>query len=186
MNDGPGRKLMTLKTKKLAALLAGFVLMVPIYVLLHEGGHACVALACGARITRFSLLGAYMEYTGGVFSPGALSLFHAAGMLLPVLISLVFMLRYHSGRTGAVYRILAFLFPLVPVASILAWVAVPVLYLWGRAPAGDDVTKFLQSSDLPPWAVSLVALALFCACLALAWRKRIPQNYWAAVRAGVS
>ena len=62
---------MNLKVKKILSLLASAVLMVPAYILLHEGGHALVAVLCGARITEFSVLGAYMGYEGGVFTPAA-------------------------------------------------------------------------------------------------------------------
>ena len=46
----------------------------------------------------------------------------------------------------------------------------------------DDAVKFLASSGLSPWAVSLGAAALFAFCLFLAWKKKIIQNYWAAVK----
>ena len=51
---------------------------------------------------------------------------------------------------------------------------------------GDDVTGFIESSGASPWAVLLGAVLLFAGCLFLAWQKKIIQNYWAAVRLGVS
>ena len=68
--------------KKLVSLFVSLILMFPAYILLHEGGHALAAISCGARITEFSILGAYMRYEGGRFTAVTLSLFHAAGMRL--------------------------------------------------------------------------------------------------------
>ena len=168
--------------KKLLSLFASILIAVPLYILLHEGGHGLVEVLCGARITDFSILGAYMRYEGGVFSPLALSLFHAAGMLLPVLLSVVYMLAYRTERTGVFYRIFSFVSLLIPVGSLLAWVIVPVLYMAGQVPPDDDVTKLISSSGLSPWIVLLGAIALFAVCLSIAWRKKILQNYWTAVK----
>ena len=73
------------------------------------------------------------------------------------------------------------MFLLITAAPTLAWVIVPVLYLFDQAPQGDDVTKFINSSGLSPWAVLLGAMALLFLCFTLAWKKKIIQNYWAAV-----
>lgn len=78
---------MDLNTRKILSLFASILFTIPVYIILHEGGHALIALSCGARITEFSILGAYMRYGGGTFTALTLSLFYIAGMLLPVLIS---------------------------------------------------------------------------------------------------
>ena len=173
---------MDLKVKKICSVLGSLVILVPLYIVLHEGGHALTAVACGARITGFSVLGAYMRYEGGIFTPAALSLFHAAGVGLPVLVLTAWMLAYRSGAAGVFYRIFSFLSLLLPLGALLAWAVVPVLYAMGKAPRGDDVTRFLDSSGFSPWAFLCGAVLLFAGCVALARRKRIIQNYWAAVR----
>lgn len=73
--------LVSLKAKKIISLFASIICTIPIYLILHEGGHALIAILCGARITEFSILGAYMLYEGGIFPSITLSLFHAAGMI---------------------------------------------------------------------------------------------------------
>jgi hypothetical protein len=173
---------MDLKVKKIVSVLVSLMAIVPLYIFLHEGGHALTAVLCGARITEFSVLGAYMRYEGGVFTPGALSLFYVAGMGLPVLVSALYMLAYRSGTDGVFYRIFSFLFLLVPLGSVLGWAVAPVLCLLGQTPQGDDAAKFMESSGLSPWAVLLGAVALFAAILFAAWKKRIFQDYWAAVK----
>ena len=169
-------------TKKLVSLFVSLILMFPAYILLHEGGHALAAISCGARITEFSLLGAYMRYEGGRFTAVTLSLFHAAGTLLPVILAVVYMLAYRSGSRSVFYRIFSFFALLMPVGSILGWVVVPVLCLLGEAPGTDDAAKFIESSGLSPWIVLGGAALLFAGCLLLAWRKKIPQNYWMAAK----
>ena len=75
---------MDLNTRKILSLFASILFTIPVYIILHEGGHALIALSCGARITEFSILGAYMRYEGGTFTALTLSLFYIAGMLLPI------------------------------------------------------------------------------------------------------
>ena len=177
---------MDLNTRKILSLFASILFTIPVYIILHEGGHALIAPSCGARITEFSILGAYMRYEGGTFTALTLSLFYIAGMLLPVLISIAYMLLYRDAAQSVFYRIFSFLFPLILTAPALAWGIVPLLYLSDQAPPGDDVTGFIESSGASPWAVLLGAVLLFAGCLFLAWQKKIIQNYWAAVRLGVS
>ena len=172
---------MNLKVKKILSLFASILILIPLYVALHEGGHALTAVLCGARITQFRILGAYMAYEGGRFT-SLLSLFHISGMLLPVLVSILYSLAYRSRIESIFYRIFSFLFILIPTGSILAWVIVPILYLLGQAPQTDDAAKFIDSSGLSPWVVLLGAILLFACCLFLAWKKKIVQNYWATVK----
>ena len=120
------RKERNLKVRKILAVLVSVACMIPLYVVLHEGGHALVAVMCGARITKFSILGAYMNYEGGQFSAAMFSLFHAAG-LLPLLAAILYMSAYQSGARSIFYRIFSFLVLLLPVGAVLAWVGVPIL-----------------------------------------------------------
>lgn len=110
---------MDLNTRKILSLFASILFTIPVYIILHEGGHALIALSCGARITEFSILGAYMRYEGGTFTALTLSLFYIAGMLLPVLISIAYMLLYRDAAQSVFYRIFSFLFPLILTAPAL-------------------------------------------------------------------
>ena len=40
---------MDLRVQKILSLAAGILFILPVYILLHEGGHALIALLCGAR-----------------------------------------------------------------------------------------------------------------------------------------
>lgn len=153
-----------------------------IYIILHEGGHSLVAMGCGAKITKFSIIGAYMCYEGGTFNSCTLALFNAAGMLLPLLLSIIFIIFYNKKSTNSFYRIFSFMVIVVPLGSLIAWFFVPVLYLVGSAPVNDDITKFINHSGIPPLLVTIVALLVFILLVFICWRKKILQNYYSTVR----
>ncbi|MPM22897.1 hypothetical protein SDC9_69357 [bioreactor metagenome] len=169
------------QTIVLSALGSAF-LSIFIYIVLHESGHCLIAALGGAKITEFSILGAHMRYEGGAFSAATLSLLNAAGVLLPVLVSAVYMFFYSQARSGVFYRIFSFMFSMIPFFALIAWIFVPILYLSGNAPTGDDVTMFLYNSGVTPLIVSLSAAALLALGIALATKKRIIQNYWETCR----
>lgn len=162
---------------------ASVIILLPLYIVAHEFGHSLVALLCGAKITAFNITAAYMSYDGGSFSPFTSSLLNAAGMLLPVLFALFYMLLYRKDSENIFYRVFSFFLSVLPVFSILAWVIVPITYLAGSAPAGDDVTQFLDHSQLPPLLVLLAALLLFTACITIAWKRQIIGNFIRTIKA---
>lgn len=172
---------MNAKAKMILSLFVSFIIVIPVYIILHEGGHALVALLCGGRITAFSVVGAYMSFEGGSFTTVTMSLFHAAGMLLPVLAAVVYMLTYRSNIESIPYRMFSLIVTAAPAGSVFAWIFVPVLYLAGQAPPNDDVTKFIDHSGLNPWAVMLAAVVIIACYLFIAWKKKIVQTYWKTV-----
>ncbi len=127
---------MDLNTRKILSLFASILFTIPVYIILHEGGHALIALSCGARITEFSILGAYMRYEGGTFTALTLSLFYIAGMLLPVLISIAYMLLYRDAAQSVFIEFFSFLFPLILTAPALAWGSSPSCIFPIRHPQG--------------------------------------------------
>ena len=118
-----------------------------------------------------------MRYEGGRFTAVTLSLFHAAGMLLPVILAVVYMLAYRSGNRSVFYRIFSFFALLMPVGSILGWVVVR-----GALPAGGsprDGRRGESLSRVPASAPGLSSAGpplLFAGCLLLAWRKKIRKT----------
>lgn len=168
---------MNIKVKVILSALVSIFLIIPIYIILHECGHSLVAMLCGAKITKFSVLDAYMSYEGGTFSLVELALFHAAGMLIPLFVSIIYMLIYRTEFTSIPYRI----FSLVSVFSLITWVFVPTLYLFGNAPINDDVTKFINSSSIHPMVVMFVASIILICCIFIAYNKKIIQYYWSTI-----
>ena len=72
------------------------------------------------------------------------------------------MLTYKKSYENVFYLAFSFAVTVCPVASLLAWVIVSVLYCNKKAPVNDDVTKFLFyfSVDHSVIFVSIVAIIL--------------------------
>lgn len=168
---------MAKKIRSVFVILAVALIVIAVYVFVHESGHAIVAFFCGAQITRLSILEAHTWWTGGNFTAGTLSLCHAAGALLPICALTLGIFLYKKDFIGPLYHLVYFYFLIVGAASLSVWVLFPILSMFVPLPATDDVAKFLQSSGLPPVAVSLVSLALILRVLVLARRKGMFQKF---------
>ncbi len=75
--------------------------------------------------------------------------------------------------------IYAIIVTLVPAASMLAWVIIPFVYLQGKAPINDDVTKFLTvfSKNYHPLIVSAVAVIFIGISVVLMIKKQVIHNF---------
>jgi hypothetical protein len=149
---------------------AGSMLLVALgvalaYTVLHEGGHALAGLTFGGRIGEIDLnffnLGAHVNIDGN-FTRQQQAVINIGGVCLPLLVWLVLVLSL-SKKGNYLVHWTNFIATAGTLCSLLAWVVIPIFYLKNNAPAGDDVTRFLANSGLPPLAVSFAALALFTA-----------------------
>ena len=77
------------------------------------------------------------------------------------------------------YRMFSYIFSLMPICSLFAWVIIPFVYMQGNAPAGDDVSKFLYnfSHDFHPLLVSAAAVLIISAGIILIMKKDIFKNF---------
>jgi hypothetical protein len=163
------------KTQFLKVLLFLFLALFVVlsYTFLHEGGHALVGVLSGARLTTFSFidLNAHIGLDGNLTSPQRV-LFNLAGVGLPLLVWLGFILLAprQSNFTVEGVKVFSTLFVL---STLQAWVALPIMFIFGNAPLSDDVTNFLRNSGLPPLLVSGLALVIFISGWALLY-SRIP------------
>ena len=166
-----------------AGLVATPLLGVVAYSAVHEAGHALVAVANGARVDRF-VVGpdAHVAWSGGSFSTAATSLSHAAGALLPALLLLVALAAYRSRAGSDLYHTLYAVLTACTIGSLLAWVAIPVVAQVGTPPPADDVTRFLESSGLPPLALCGIATATVAGLAAVAAWRRVPQTWFRILR----
>jgi len=146
----------------------GFTLLIALvvalaYTTLHEGGHALAGLAFDGRISEFDVnffnLGAHVNIDGG-FNRSQNAVINVSGAGLPLLAWLVLILALPK-KGSPLLQWTKFITSAGTLCSLLAWVIIPFLYLKNSAPAGDDVTKFIANSGLPPLAVAFCALALF-------------------------
>lgn len=184
MSDPLNRKI-NKKARLMLYVFCSALLTVFLYVLLHEVGHMLVMLCAGSTITEFSIIGAHVCGEGGVFTY-FLELWHNAnGVLLPLLLSYIYALFYRREKKSPLYRVLSFFVCSVPASSMLAWVILPFVYLNGTAPAGDDVTKFLNffSWNYHPLTVSAAAAVLIGISVFLMIKKRVLRNFIEAIKA---
>jgi hypothetical protein len=147
---------------------AGFTLLIALgvalaYTFLHESGHALAGLAFGGKIreidVNFFNLGAHVNIDGS-FSRFQNAVINVSGVGLPLLAWLVLILALPK-EGGPLILWTKFIASAGTLCSLLAWVVIPFFYLKNDAPAGDDVTRFLVNSGLPPLAVAFSALILF-------------------------
>ena len=164
------------KQKLLLSVAGSLVLTLFLYILLHEGGHTLVALFCGADIMNFSFFPVHVSWMGGEFNTFTISLADAAGVGLPILVSVVYMLFYSKENQNIFYRTFSVIFSIVPFYSLIAWMILPVMYVNGRI-LSDDVIHFIEHSGINPWIVCVTAAALFAGGVVLVWKRGILRNY---------
>ena len=163
-----------METRKRLLVIPAALLVIPVYIFLHELGHLLVMVACGARILSFSIFTASVSGAGGHFTPFTQSLLDIAGAGFPLLVSLIYVLFFFDGRRQGVFsRFFSALFVLIPVMGLLAWVIVPVVYLFGHTTGAEDVIHFLNHSAVHPILLMVLSLGVFCAFLGLAWKKGV-------------
>lgn len=168
---------------------AGYVLLsagiaVYLYILLHEAGHAAVLLSTGAAITDFSVFTAHVGADCGVETNLSKMWMHANGVLLPFLVSNLYLILYRKSSSKSFYRIFSYIAVIVAPCSMLAWVVIPFAYLQGNAPANGDVTQFMDifCENYHPLLVSAAAAALIGMSLLLMIKKRVVHNFIEEIR----
>ncbi len=163
-----------MKDCRIACRLLLLWLLLAAYVTVHEAGHAIMAVTFGAELNYFStnLLDARVFYDGRLTSIQT-AIVYASGAGLPMLLWLIFII---TSPTRPESRILEYIkvFSIVVPFSLLAWVVIPIMYIRGNAPAGDDVTKFISASGVNALLVSVFSLALVITSF-LIWKKKNPE-----------
>ena len=170
---------MNKKYKPLLCTVVSTTLLIVLYILFHELGHLIVMLSAGEVIDDFSILGAHVSGHGGEYTFVSDLWLNANGAVLPLIVSLVYLLFYKKERNNTFYRMFSFFTGIIPISTILAWVIIPFLYLNGTAPLNDDCTKFLMSFSqiANPLFVSAAALVLIVLGSILFIKKGVLRNY---------
>ncbi len=140
------------------------------YTFLHESGHAIVGILCGGKITDFSvnflILSAFVRMDTSL-TPAQAILNNLAGGGLPLLAWFVFVIAAPR-RANFVIETLKLSTSLVFLSTLLAWIFLPILDIFGQAPASDDIIKFIRNSGLLPLWVTFFSLILFSSGIFLA------------------
>ena len=157
--------------------MAGTIALLYVYTFLHEGGHALVGVLYGGTIEKFVLgLNAHVRISGASFTPFGAALFHAAGVLLPVMILVIALAVYKTSHKNIHYHLFHGLFGFGIIGSLFAWIAIPVMAMFSEPPAGDDVTKFLQTTGIHPVMVILATAAVMAIMLFWIVKLGIPNQ----------
>lgn len=160
------------KPRAIILLLSGMIALVYFYTFLHEGGHALIAMLYGGTIQEFVLgFDAHVRTTGADFTPAGRALYNAAGALVPLLFLVVAFLLYRKKVKQALYHFFYWMFSIMIIGSLMAWVIIPVVSLFSAPPAGDDVTKFLNNSGLHPLMVTSAALLTMALMATMVYRS---------------
>jgi len=154
--------------QRIGIILIAAIFLVFIYTTIHESGHALAAFLFGGKIHKIDVnfldFSAHTVYDG-TFTPAQHAVISASGWALPVLVFLLFTVLSNKNQNPLVLG-LKWISGIMVTSSTIPWVFLPLVYLSGNAPA-DDVTSFLNHSQLPPAAVALVFALLVCGGIAL-------------------
>lgn len=174
------------KIRKVGCLLLVALIVLLLYIVLHEGGHLIVMLSAGATITEFSILTAHVSGIGGNYTNVSDLWLHANGALLPVIVSFAYMLFYKKKSKSMFYHFFSYMVCLMSICSSLAWVVIPFLYMQGNAPEGDDVTKFLYnfSTNYHPLLICIVAALIIAVGVIVMIKKEIIRNVQIIMKQG--
>jgi hypothetical protein len=134
-----------------------------VYAFLHESGHALLGILLGQSLTEFDVsfwkFSAHVGMVGGELSRSQLAVRAVAGASLPFLVWTIFisLLPHKASFTLETLKLIS---SMAVINTLLPWIVLPILFLFGKAPA-DDVTNFLQYSQIPPLMLTCIALILY-------------------------
>jgi hypothetical protein len=162
------------------ALFASLVLLF-VYTVLHEGGHALVGLLSGGTIETFNVsfldFSAHVSMRGGSDSPAVRVLNNLAGMALPLLAWVAFLL-LAPRRGNLLLEWVKAVGSMGVFNTLLVWIIFPIIALFGEAPAGEDATRFLRNSGVHPLLMAAFFLLLYLALWMLFLRRIQPFAEW--------
>lgn len=146
-------------------------LLLSLYVILHEAGHGLMVLLFDGQINYFNinLFNAKISYLGE-FTNLQKSIIHLSGFGLPFLLWFLFISLVSAKVDKTVVKYMK-VYSMAVIFTIIPWVIIPILFLFGKAPIEDDVTKFLNSSGLNGWLVSLAFSFLMLLSFHI-WRQK--------------
>jgi hypothetical protein len=134
------------------------------YTFLHEAGHAIIGFAFGQSLTEFNInfwdLSAHVGMAGGELTQPQLAIQAIAGVSLPLLVWAIF-IGLIPRKASFMLEALKLVSSMTVVNTLLAWMVLPILYIFGRAPASDDVTHFLRYSQMSPLLLMFIVLILY-------------------------
>lgn len=134
------------------------------YTFLHEAGHAIAGLVFGQSLTEFNVsfwdISAHVDMAGGELTQFQLAVQAIAGVTLPLLVWVVF-ITLVPRKANFILETLKLVSSMVVLNTLLAWIVIPVLSIFGNVPPSDDVTHLLHFSQMPPLLLTCSAFILY-------------------------
>ncbi len=145
-------------------LLFIFLFVFFLYTFLHEAGHALAGLIFGQTLTEFDVsfwdFSAHVGMAGGALTASQLAVQAVAGVSLPLLVWAIF-IRFAPRKASFALEALKWISSMAVLNTLLAWIVIPVLYVFENAPPSDDVTHFLRYSQMVPLLLTFLALVVY-------------------------
>lgn len=155
---------MTDKTKKIKSVTNIFIsVIIALAVILcnlvlHEFGHCIAVWILGGKVTGFHIFSKMPNMTfDGIPENPLIDIFGSVFPLIIGIAAILILKKANIKSRIAVLSILAYGF--FTTFSITAWICQPVKFILGQADPKNDVTKFINSTQFPPAAVTVTALA---------------------------
>jgi hypothetical protein len=140
-------------------------------------GHGIIGLISGGTIDKLILgFNARIHIVNAQYNDFTYPLMNMFGLVLPILVLLFVLLTYKKTLNNDFYHIICYIFSVGVVASLLAWIVIPIVSIFGQAPDNDDVTKFLISTEIHPVLISLTAFTIFSLLILLVYKKGLFQK----------
>lgn len=134
-----------------------------LYTFLHEAGHAIVGWFFGESLTEFNVnfwdFSAHVGMVGGELTESQRTVLSAAGAALPLFIWMIF-ISLIPRKASFILESLKLISSMAVVNTLLAWIVLPILFMFGKAPS-DDVINFLRYSQMPPLLLTCTAVVLY-------------------------
>jgi hypothetical protein len=148
-------------------LSLGILFIVFLYPLLHESGHLLAAKIFGGQIGGMSLnlLNARAFFCGN-FTNIQNAIIFISGMAFPYFIWLIFIIIIPKFTPPAVEYIKLFS-SLMIISTMLPYLIMPIVYLYGKAPSIDDSTRFIFNININPVVISIIFLIIITLSLIL-------------------
>lgn len=158
----PTSQLRTTQLTLIGLLLFVVLFVFFVYTFLHEGGHALVGLLFGQALTEFNVnfwdFSAHVSLSGGLTqAQRALQSIAGAGLPLLIWLGLISLAPRKASFTLEALKLIG---TMGVLNTLLVWIVLPILYLYGQAPS-DDVTNFLRYSGMQPLLLSGLAAAAY-------------------------
>jgi hypothetical protein len=104
--------------------------------------------------------GAHVGMAGGGLTPPQLAIEAIAGVTLPLLVWAIF-IGFVPRKANFTLEALKLASTVVVLNTLLAWILIPFLSLFGKAPASDDVISALRYSQMAPLLLTMIALIVY-------------------------